>query len=303
MREQNANDYSLKKQNSNVYLSVSSRNFFGQPADALPKPAAIHKYVKICFQVCRYFAQSFSFVSELIRKRRWLFMAPQDIGLFLQSARTDARIAGLRARIGARAAFEAAYAGGADPWASADQRYSYQRWKYEALIGLLPKGRRFAKALDLGSGTGTLSLSLAGIADTVLGLDIAQSAVDGATALAGAHAGITFRQGDARALDPALDGGFDLVVIADMLYYLDLVDDADLKHLAMRISRLLAPGGICLVANHYFFSGDRESRQTRRIHDSFIWSPSFHHLATHRRPFFLATLLTGPTKARMPAPA
>jgi SAM-dependent methyltransferase len=231
-------------------------------------------------------------------------MSPLDIGLFLQSARTDARIASLRSRIGARAAFESAYAGGADPWASADRRYFYQRWKYEALIGLLPPGRRFSRALDLGSGTGTLALGLKGIADSVLGIDIAQSAVDGATALCANRPGISFRQADVGALDPALDGGFDLVVVADTLYYLDHVDDVSLKNLAMRIARLLAPGGICLIANHYFFSGDRDSRLTRRIHDAFVWSPAFAHLATHRRPFFLASLLTSPvTRADMPAPA
>jgi len=231
-------------------------------------------------------------------------MTPVDIGLFLQSARTDARIATLRSRIGARAAFETAYAGGADPWASADRRYSYQRWKYEALIGLLPPGRRFSRALDLGSGTGTLSLSLKGIAEEVLGLDIAQSAVDGAAALCASRPGLSFRQGDVGSLDPALDGGFDLVVVADTLYYLDRVDDESLKTLAMRIARLLVPGGICLIANHYFFSGDRESRLTRRIHDAFVWSPGFAHLATHRRPFFLASLLTSPAnEADRPAPA
>jgi SAM-dependent methyltransferase len=221
-------------------------------------------------------------------------MRPADIGLFLQSARADARIARLRATRGARAAFEDAYAGGADPWASADRRYSYQRWKYEALIGLLPKDRRFARALDLGSGTGTLSLALTAVADHVLGLDIAQAAVDGAAALAGGRPGLTFGQADIASLDPALDGGFDLVVIADTLYYLDHVDDGSLKALVMRIAKLLAPGGLCLVANHYFFAGDRDSRLSRRIHDAFVWSPALDHLATHRRPFFLASLLKTP---------
>lgn len=230
--------------------------------------------------------------SGLLQIRRWLFMSPLDIGLFLQSARTDARIARLRSAVGARAAFEAAYAGGADPWASADRRYSYQRWKYEALIGLLPRGRRFVRALDLGSGTGTLSLALTAVADDVLGLDIAQSAVDGAAALVGERPGLTFRQGDVASLDPALDGCFDLVVVADTLYYLDNLDDRSLKTLVLRIARLLAPGGICLVANHYFFSGDRDSRLSRRIHDAFAWSPALALVAAHRRPFFLASLLT-----------
>lgn len=216
-------------------------------------------------------------------------MHPGDIGLFLRSARTDAQIARDRATGGARHAFEAAYSSAADPWASADPRYSYQRWKYDGLMAMLPPGRRFARALDLGSGVGTLSLALTQVADDVLGLDIAQSAVDRAHALA--RPGLRFVQGDMAALDPALDGCFDLIVVADTVYYLDAVDDRSLKAVAARIARLAAPGGLCLLANHYFFSGDRDSRLSRRIHDAFAWSPAFDTLSTHRRPFTLATLL------------
>ena len=226
-----------------------------------------------------------------LRKRRWLFMSPLDIGLFLRSARTDAEIARVRATQGARAAFEAAYAGGADPWASADPRYFYQRWKYETLMALLPPGRRFARVLDLGCGTGTLSLALTRVADEVLGLDIAQSALDKAASRPGAQSRLTFRQGDVNRLDPAFDGQFDLVVIADTLYYLDAGDDLSLKNLALRIGRLLAPGGLCLLANHYFFAADPESRLSGRIHDAFAWSSSFALVSSQRRPFYLVSLL------------
>jgi len=226
-------------------------------------------------------------------RRRWLFMSPRDIGLFIRSARTDSQIARLRAKEGARAAFEAAYAGAADPWASTDPRYFYQRWKYEGLMALLPPGRRFRHALDLGSGVGALSVALTAVADEVLGLDIAQSAVDRAAALTRNRPGLRFAQGDVTALDPALDGRFDLVVVADMLYYLDAVDDLSFERVAARIARLLAPGGLCLVANHYFFAGDRESRVSRRIHSAFARCPGFAVMREHRRPFYLASLLIG----------
>ncbi len=219
-------------------------------------------------------------------------MRPRDIGLFLQSARTDQRVTAQRATDGARAAFESAYADLKDPWASANPRYSYQRWKYQNLMVALPPGRRFARALDLGAGMGAFSMALTSVADDVLGLDIAQSAVDEARRRAGEQRGLHFAQGDVNALDPALDGCFDLVVVADTLYYLDRVDDASLKTVASRIARLLAPGGLCLLANHYFYSGDADSRLTRRIHDAFAWSPSLDLMFERRRPFYLTSLLS-----------
>ena len=69
------------------------------------------------------------------------------------------------------------------------------------------------------------------------------------------------------------------------------MDDVSLSAIAARIGRLAAPGGLCLVANHYFFAGDRDSRLTRRIHDAFAASSAFAVVSTHRRPFYLASLL------------
>lgn len=225
-------------------------------------------------------------------RARWLFMSPRDIVLFLRSSRTDGRIARLRATAGARAAFEAAYEGSPDPWLSADRRYFYQRWKYEGMMAMLPAGQRFGRALDLGSGVGALSLAITTVADDVLGLDIAQSAVDRATLRANGRPGLRFEQGDVTALDPALDGQFNLVLVADTLYYLDKVDDFSLQAVVKRISQLLAPGGLCLVANHYFFAADRDSRLSRRIHDAFAASPLLHVESAQRRPFYLASLLS-----------
>jgi SAM-dependent methyltransferase len=220
-------------------------------------------------------------------------MAPWDIGLFLRSARTDSEIARTRATQGARAAFEAAYTNAADPWASADPKYYYQRWKYAGILDLIPRDRVYRQALDLGAGLGTLAQGLAGIAENVLGLDIAQAAVDRATLRAAGRPGLRFAQADVTALDTSLDGGFDLVVIADTLYYLDERDDGSLKRTASRISRLLAPGGICVLANHYFFSGDADSRLTRRIHQAFAWSPDFALISEHWRPFYWVSILRG----------
>ncbi len=230
-------------------------------------------------------------MASFIGSLTWpLFMSPRDIGLFLRSARTDAKVQDLRRTIGAAAAFDAVYDAG-DPWASGDPRYLYQRRKYDVLLGLLPK-RRFARALDLGAGSGLLSRKLTAHADLVLGIDISATAMALAVAASTHLPGLSFRQGDVLDLPADLDGGFDLLVVADTLYYLPppLADDT-LKALAQRLARLLRPGGVCLLANHYFSGADADSRLSRRIHQAFTWSPSLHLTASYRRPFYLVSLL------------
>ncbi len=217
-------------------------------------------------------------------------MSPRDIGLFLRSARTDASLAALRADLGNDGAFDAIYQGG-DPWASADPRYVYQRRKYEVIASLLPR-RRFASALDLGCGTGLLARRLAPHADAVLGIDISAAAIGKAAATHADVRNLRFAQGDIANLPDELDGGFDLLVLVDSLYYLPPpLDDGALKAIAWRLARLLRPGGICLLANHFFAGVDADSRLSRRIHQAFAWSPELTLVAEARRPFYLVSTL------------
>lgn len=221
-------------------------------------------------------------------------MGLRDVGLFLRSARTDASLRRLRPALGAAGALEAVYAADPDPWASASPRYRYQRRKYETLVSLLPP-RHFGRALDLGCGLGLLSRHLAARADAVVGVDVSPSAVARARALHADRPNMRFETHDLLHLPPSF-GGFDLVVVADVLYYLSPLDDALLEATAARVADLLAPGGTCLLADHYFFRADPESRRSRRIHDAFARSPRFAVLAEHRRPFYLVTLLHAPER-------
>jgi SAM-dependent methyltransferase len=218
------------------------------------------------------------------------FMSPRDIGLFLRSARTDATVAGLRDELGHAGAFDAVYRKG-DPWASGDPRYLYQRRKYDVLLGLLPQ-RRFARALDLGAGLGLLSRKLTAHADEVVGLDISAHAMAQAAQAHQDLPQLSFRQADVLDLPAGLNGGFDLLVVADTLYYLPPpLQDVTLKALAQRLALLLRPGGVCLLANHFFSGADADSRLSRRIHQAFAWSPSMTLTAEYRRPFYLVSLL------------
>jgi len=229
-----------------------------------------------------------------------LFMRPGDIPLFLRSRRTDAAVARLRAGVGARTAFETVYRDCADPWASASRRYHYQHRKYRTLVAFLPEQRRYARALDLGCGLGVLTRLLAGRSDSVLGLDVAQAAVDRAATAHADIGNIRFAQGDVLDLPAELDGCFDIVTIADMLYYLSPMSDELLKLVALRVAALLAPSGICLLGNHFFFGHDRDSRLSQRIHRAFAWSPQFHVVCEHWRPFYLVSVL-GVAPIRTPA--
>ena len=159
-----------------------------------------------------------------VRRLPWLAMLPADIGLFLKSARTDARVAGVRRRAGSQAAFDSAYRESDDPWASASPCYRYQSLKYEKLVALLPR-KRFENALDLGCGLGLLSQRLTSRAGHVLGMDISPVAIGHACRRARAFDKLTFEQGDILNLPSSLDGKFDLVVAADVLYYLSPLDE------------------------------------------------------------------------------
>ncbi len=218
------------------------------------------------------------------------FLLPRDFPLFLVGARTDAAIEHVRAQKGARAAFEAAYTRSDDPWASAAPRYRYQERKYEQLVALLPEGR-FGRTLDLGCGLGLLSARLAARSDEVLGIDVSSTALTLARVRAEGVGNLHFTQGDVLDLPDELDGRFDLVVLADIVYYLAPLTDDVLKTLGTRVARLLKPGGVCLLANHYFFAADRDSRLSARIRDAFAWSAGLSVLSQHRRAFFLATVL------------
>ena len=220
------------------------------------------------------------------------FMLPTDIPLFLKSKKTDEAIERWQTELGSRAAFDAAYTTFEDPWQSASAKYCYQRWKYDHLIDSLPKGRRFAHALDLGCGLGLLTTKLAAVADRVTGIDIAEEAIKRAARRSAHLANVSYDQGDASALPESLHRKFDLVVIADTLYYLPPpITRPMLKDVATRASELLVPGGLCMLANHYFFQMDAPSRLSRDIHDAFIWTPQLELKSQHQRPFYLVTIL------------
>jgi SAM-dependent methyltransferase len=217
------------------------------------------------------------------------FMTVRDIAFWFRSARADSRLDALRLSLGSAAAFDELYAGVNDPFGAELPQYRYQRRKYDSLLSMLPQ-QPYPRVLDIGCGLGSLTRKLAPFAQHTLGSDISAAAIEQARKLSKAHPNIVYAQRDM--LDEETqESPFDLIVLADTLYYIDPLTPARLKSIARNLCTKLAPGGLLLLVNHYFFGIDKASRGTRAIHDSFQSSPGFGHVAEYRRAFFLATLL------------
>ena len=218
------------------------------------------------------------------------FMTMRDIAFWIRSARADARLSRYVRNVGSGQAFDRLYEGARDPFGTELPQYRYQRRKYDSLLSMLPR-RRYRQVLDIGCGLGSFTRRLAPFADRVIGADVSSEAVRQAQALSTGFSNLSFVQLD------VLDGcdeapTFDLIILADTLYYVDTLTDARLKRITSTIASKLLPGGLILVVNHFFFGIDAASRSTRKIHDSFRWAPILDCIAEHRRPFFLATLLS-----------
>jgi len=121
------------------------------------------------------------------------------------------------------------------------------------------------------------------------GTDISAEALRLARELSTKYPNITYAQQD-MLVDSGREAHFDLIVLADTLYYIEPLTDARLKAVADSLSTTLAPGGLLLLVNHYFFGMDVSSKGTRQIHDAFRWATRLERVAEYRRAFFLATV-------------
>jgi predicted TPR repeat methyltransferase len=225
----------------------------------------------------------------LAKAPRTFFMTVRDIAFWLRSARADATLGRLQSERGLEQAFDELYATSPDPFGAALPQYRYQRQKYQRMLAMLP-GRRYGDVLDIGCGLGVLTRQLAPFGEKILGLDISNTAVTEARERSAGFTNLEFAQDDVMAFDPGRRQ-FDLVVLADTLYYLAPLSDDRLKTIAGKMHDLLAPGGILLLVNHFFFTVDPASRMTREIHNAFRWSSGLNQVAEHKYAFFLASLL------------
>lgn len=149
--------------------------------------------------------------------------------------------------------FDRLYAEDPDPW-----RFStsdYEREKYAATLDALPPGR-FARAFEVGCSIGVLTRQLASRCDRLVGVDIAEAAVDQARARCAGLEGVALQRMAVPEQWP--EGAFDLVLFSEVLYYLG---EEGLRLAASRTLESLQPGGTVVLVNWHgptdgAFSGD-----------------------------------------------
>lgn len=136
--------------------------------------------------------------------------------------------------------FDRLYAGSPDPWGFTSRWYEQR--KYALTLAALPLPR-FGRALEVGCSVGVLTAGLADRSDSLLALDPSATALAEARGRVPAH--VELRQASVPGQWPS--GPWDLVVLSEVLYYLE---PADLGRLLDLVERDLAPDGV-VVACHW----------------------------------------------------
>ena len=154
--------------------------------------------------------------------------------------------------------FEGCYAGDPDPWRFATS--PYEQAKYAATLEALPRAR-YASALEVGCSIGVLTRVLAERCDALLGLDLAERALAEARARCGGLPHIRLERAQVPGQWP--EGSFDLILLSEVVYFLD---SADVERLAARVRGCLRSGGDVVLVHwtgetHYPLSGDEATER------------------------------------------
>jgi 2-polyprenyl-3-methyl-5-hydroxy-6-metoxy-1,4-benzoquinol methylase len=235
---------------------------------------------------------------KLANEPKKFFMTLRDIAFWVGSARTDAALEKLRVEHGSEKAFDLLYSRKSDPFSSGLPCYRYQKLKYQKLISFLPK-RHYPNVLDVGCGVGPFTRELSPHAGRVLGVDLSEQALIQALNCSRDYPNLRFEQRDIQHIGKIRES-FDLIAVLDVLYYLPNLSNEMLESVAGQLESLLAPGGLLLLVNHFFFHLDPASRQTRRIHNSFQANSSLQFVSENKRAFYLASVYSKRNSAEKP---
>ncbi|WP_076071881.1 class I SAM-dependent DNA methyltransferase [Sphingomonas montana] len=137
--------------------------------------------------------------------------------------------------------FEQMYRDDADPWKFATS--DYEAAKYDRTLAALPAGR-FARVLEVGCSIGVLTQRIAPRCDALVAVDVSATALAQAAERCADLRQVTFAQ--MAVPDRVPDGVFDLVLLSEVVYYLD---SADIVRLADYLRGAMAAGAHLLLVH------------------------------------------------------
>ena len=170
--------------------------------------------------------------------------------------------------------FEDMYRQDPDPWNF--ETSDYEALKYQTTIDSLPKAR-YANALEVGGSIGVLTALLAPHCDSLLSIDVSQTAQQKAIARCKDLRKVRFKIASVPQDYP--DEMFDLILLSEVGYYLSWDDLKKTQQLTLE--HLQVGGHLLLVhwtlyAKDYPLTGDE-------VHDSFLQLDRLKHLEGLRK--------------------
>lgn len=149
-----------------------------------------------------------------------------------------------------------------DPYGYEKNPYETERLKaMEAAI----QDRSCRRCLEIGCAEGVFTEKLAARAERLTAVDISSVALERARRRLAGRPGVEFVEADIRQWEGPGPGSCDLIVVGDVLYYMDkpMVRDA-FEEVFGRIKGWLAPGGLLVLAHGFAGPGERAIRQGYR---------------------------------------
>jgi predicted TPR repeat methyltransferase len=136
-----------------------------------------------------------------------------------------------------------------DPWEL--ETSEFEQAKYARQLALLAD-RRYRRVLEIGCGCGCFTERLVGLADRVVALDVAASAIARARAARRTPATVEFRVANVMEYEPQAEGPWDLIVLSEAIYCLGwLYPFFNVGWLVHELHAATRPGGRFLLVNSF----------------------------------------------------
>lgn len=122
----------------------------------------------------------------------------------------------------------------------------FEKRRFALMHGFL-EDRRYGRALEVGCAQGHFTDKLSTLCDRVVAMDVSDAAIEYARRNLGDRKGVSLVRANVRDWVPEGGGGFDLIVLSEVLYHLGERADV-LKALGIGVGSILSPLLECMAA-------------------------------------------------------